>query len=91
VPGPVAGWFGLVAVIACVFGLAALTRGSYRLLPQGHVARDGKTVGFPHAHPTFVAAARAAYERAAQQYAAQQYAAQQYAAQQPSQPAGTQQ
>ena len=64
--GTAAAWFGFVAVIACVVGIGVLARGSYRLLPQGFVARDGKAVGFPKAHPAFMAEAGAAYQRAAQ-------------------------
>jgi hypothetical protein len=74
----------LAALFGFLGGMAAVARGSYRLLPQGFVARDGNSVGFAKAHPAFAAEARAAYDRAAQQYAAQQAAyAQQYAQRQP--------
>ncbi|MEU7904994.1 hypothetical protein [Actinoplanes sp. NPDC049118] len=73
--GPAVIWIVLAAIVASVVGLGVLARGSYRLLPQGFVDRDGNAVGFAKAHPVFVTEARTAHEQAAQQYAAQQYAA----------------
>ncbi|GAA4590539.1 hypothetical protein BJY16_009267 [Actinoplanes octamycinicus] len=62
----------LLCLVLSIVGFVLLSRGTYRVLPWGFASRDGSAVDFPKAHPTFVAAAQAAYAQAAQQYAAWQ-------------------
>jgi hypothetical protein len=62
----------LVGFVAAITGFILVARNTYRALPWGFATRDGSAVEFPKAHPSFVAAAQAAYAQAAQQYAAWQ-------------------
>lgn len=71
-PAPAVTLLMVASFFACIGGMVALTRGSYRMLPQGFVTPDGNWVEFAKAHPAFVAEGQAAYQRAMQQYAAAQ-------------------
>ena len=70
--GPAMVPVAFAAFAGCFGGIVALARGSYRMLPQGFVSRDGNWVGFAKAHPAFAAEGRARYEYALQQHTAAQ-------------------